>query len=410
MTTITSFAENYSGNSLHANKEFSTYKRSDRKYLREWGFEQAGLNRGDPFSLESHLRWIKEGHFVDNSEKDNFKVESLNLQISGKEKSQSDVTLDLEHIQKVIIGDKKHRIDQYSGTIEEKKKNLITGTIKSNFSLSRYLLYLSLTIVIGIYLIFFYASVINASFFRSMQQLVDSASSSDITLMLNSIFDVYGIFKPGPQLIFVYLGAFIFFGLGLLPHIFSRESSGIKWLKIVVAIVVCLVVDGMLAYKIDSNIHELKSMVGMGDAGWIWYKSINFYLVLVFGFCVYLLWGLIYEAAMGEASRKNIHAVTQQEIKGLKVKISKLEKEMQKDKKDIKDLQKQIDKLVLEIAELKKSLEISQLNPEQLLRSLENFYNGWLAYLLGLSESHEKKAICESVYTQFRQSLTAKMN
>jgi hypothetical protein len=44
-----------------------TIGKSTRKPLREWGFEVAGLNRGEATALESHLRWIQQGHIVDET-------------------------------------------------------------------------------------------------------------------------------------------------------------------------------------------------------------------------------------------------------------------------------------------------------------------------------------------------------
>ena len=102
-----------------------------------------------------------------------------------------------------------------------------------------------------------------------------SDTGNDITLMLNSIFDVNGILSFGPQSIFTYLGAFIFFGFGILPHIFHHENSNYRLFKVIVAILVCLAIDSLLAYKIDSGIHDLKTMMGIADPDWVWYKSVN---------------------------------------------------------------------------------------------------------------------------------------
>ncbi len=44
-----------------------TVGKSTRKPLREWGFEVVRLNLGARFALESHLRWIQQGHIVDET-------------------------------------------------------------------------------------------------------------------------------------------------------------------------------------------------------------------------------------------------------------------------------------------------------------------------------------------------------
>ena len=392
--------------------EFTAGK-SIRKPLREWGFEVAGLNRGEATALESHLRCIQQGHIVDetyNAEDEKTQKNKTADEISRKEKEQSDIDKDKQHIKDVIIADKEDQIASNQSQIETRKIQLAEGKINSNYNEMRFWLYASLCTLISFYLIFFYASVIHSSFFRSMQQIVNSGSNDDITLTLNSIFDPIGIFQWHTQLIFTYLGAFIFFGFGILPHIFGSEDSRFKTLKVVAAILICLIVDSLLAYKIDSGIHDLKIMVGIADADWVWYKSINFYLVLAFGFGTYLLWGILYEAALTEHEKKNINAKVEIEIIGLKDKIRALEMEIITQKEMVKDMQKQIDALKLEIEKLKKQMEQAFLRPEELKRNMEHFYAGWLAYLHGISEQNSKLIPCEVVYRKFQESINIHQN
>jgi hypothetical protein len=54
-------------------------------------------------------------------------------------------------------------------------------------------------------------------FFRNNSNIIATAGG-DIALYLDSIFDVKGIFTASPILLIVYLGAFLFFAIGLIPH------------------------------------------------------------------------------------------------------------------------------------------------------------------------------------------------
>ncbi len=394
-------------------KEFITANKSTRKPLREWGFEQAGLNRGDPSALESHLRWIKEGHLVDetsSADEELRKKKHIENLITGKEREKSDIENDWNHYNEVVIVDKDKQILQHRETIEEKKIRMAEGTVQSNYSPARFWLYLILCFFISLYLIFFYASAINASFFRSMQEIVNNDSTNDITLMLNSIFDVNGIVSFGPQSIFTYLGAFIFFGFGILPHILSGENSKFKIYKVIAAVLICMIIDCLLAYKIDNGIHELKTMMGVSDLDWIWYRSVNFYLVLAFGFGTYILWGFIYEAVMKEHSKQNVNVRVELEIKALKKRIREIENEILNVKKSMCEIQKQIDGLKLEIENLKRDLDSALMKPEELLRNMENFYAGWLGFLNGLAESNSNKTNCEQIYKAFYESLKTQLN
>ena len=413
MEEIKQQIENQENVHSNSNNEFTTTKATNRKPLRDWGHEQAGLNRGDSAALESHLRWIREGHIVDetyNESEEMFRKRQIDMEIIVKEKEKSARDKDQQQIKDVVIADKEKQIIQLKGNIEEKKIQMAEGTIRSSYNGARFWLYTSLCFFISIYLIFFYSSAINASFFRNMQQMVNSGSNDDVTLMLNSIFDVKGIFTAGPQLIFTYLGAFIFFGFGILPHIFHHEKSKNNTVKVLIAVILCLVIDSLLAYKIDSGIHDLKSMMGIADTTWVWYKSVNFYLVLAFGFGTYLLWGFIYEASLTEHEKKNVNAKAEIEIKGLKKRIREIENEIIALQADIVELQKQIDSLKIEIEGLKKQLEQASLKPEELRRNMEQFYAGWLVFLNGTNELNINKASCVTIYRQFQESLKLQLN
>lgn len=397
----------------NTNNEFTTTKAANRKPLRDWGHEQAGLNRGDSAALESHLRWIREGHIVDetyNESEEMFRKKQIAMEILDKEKTKSGLDKDQQQIKEVVIPDKEKQIINLKSNIEEKKIQMAEGTIRSSYNGARFWLYTSLCFFISIYLIFFYSSAINASFFRNMQQMVNSGSNDDVSLMLNSIFDVKGIFTAGPQLIFTYLGAFIFFGFGILPHIFHHEKSKRSTVKVIMAVIICLVIDSLLAYKIDSGIYDLKTMMGIADTTWVWYKSVNFYLVLAFGFGTYLLWGFIYEASLTEHEKKNVNAKAEIEIKGLKKRIREIENEIIAKQADIMELQKQIDALKIEIEGLKKQLDQASLKPEELRRNMEQFYAGWLVFLNGTNEVNSHKESCAAIYKQFQESLKQQLN
>lgn len=378
--------------------------------LKDWGHNEAGLNQGDTFAFECRLRWIQAGHIVDESydvDEELRRKKQLEAEMVSKISEKNGKEKDQQHIKDVVIADKEKQLNQHKENIDQKKIQMAEGNTPSLYNPARFWLYSFLCVMISVYLIFFYASAMNASFFRNIQQMVNSSNGDDISLMLNSIFDAKGIFQLSPHLLFVYLGAFLFFGFGLLPHTFHNGSKR-QWINIALATLVCLVIDCLIAYKIDSGIHELKLMMGIADAGWTWYKSVNFYLVLAFGFGTYMLWGFMYEAAIKEHEKKNVNAKTEIEIKNIKKRIREIEDEIIRHKQEITELQKLVDALSLAIENLKKDLEKALTKPETLLRNMENFYAGWLQYLNGSNNNETKRMNCEAIYKNFHQSLTAK--
>ena len=148
-------------------------------------------------------------------------------------------------------------------------------------------------------------SAINAAFFRSMRDVVAGADESNIDIMINSIFDAGNVFtwKTIPLLCCWAPHCSLAYGMVYILML-SKGRYRIFWTAL--SVLLALAVDALIAYKIDRGIHDLRVMMNMADEGWKWYASINFYLVLAFGFGGYMVWGLLYEAAIAEKGKKNV--------------------------------------------------------------------------------------------------------
>ena len=198
MENVNQPIENVTAATANDQKEFIAPKQVAVKPLKEWGYTEAGLNQGEPSALENRLRWIKAGHVVDESydvDEELRRKKQLEAEIILKETEKNGKESDRELIKNVIISDKENQIKQQKDNIEQKRIQMAEGKIKSLYIPARFWLYTILCIFISVYLIFFYASAMNASFFRNMQQMVNNSTGDDISLMLNSIFDAKGIFQ-----------------------------------------------------------------------------------------------------------------------------------------------------------------------------------------------------------------------
>jgi branched-subunit amino acid transport protein/uncharacterized membrane-anchored protein YhcB (DUF1043 family) len=261
-------------------------------------------------------------------------------------------------------------------------------------------MYSTLVIILSFYLLFFYASTIYAAFFRNNGSLIATAGGN-IALYLDSIFDVKGIFTASPVLLIVYLGAFLFFAIGLIPHNIEGKN---KSFYVGLSLFGALVADSMLAYKIDLGIHNLKIMAGISDGEWHYYTSINFYLVLLFGFAAYLVWGYMFEMMLKEKTKKSADIKAAIIIKGLKEEISLLRVELSNLEARIIELETQLKSIVSQLEQLKKELEKRLQNPDALSQNLTSFYMGWQQYLNNTTEFINEKDLCEQTFNEFIQS------
>lgn len=376
------------------------------KSFSSYAFEKAGLNKGDAISLKTYLQWIKDGHLVEDTYDENEQT-ILKQQV---EKKISDTTSDKLKIE----GDKRRacevskptilgKIKELTDEIQQTKIDLAEDKVATGYQSEKYFVYASLTILLSFYLLFFYASSIYAAFFRNAQSTLEMAGD-DIAMYLDSIFDVKGIFTASPILVIVYLGAFVFFAMGLLPHCIEGKN---KKMNVSLALFGAFIADGLMAYKIDSGIHNLKVMAGVSDEEWVFYTSINFYLVLIFGFCAYLLWGFMFEMMLKEKNKKAGNVTAALIIKGLKEEIKNLKAELQVIEAKIIELETEIQNLQNLLDQLKKDLESRMLNPDSLSQNLTSFYSGWLQYLNNTSLIDEKTK-CNVIYNEFMETLFEK--
>lgn len=380
----------------------ATKKLERVKSFREYAFEKAGLNRGDYLSLKTYLKWIADGHLVDdtyNENEQNLLKQQVKNKLQNKEEEREKIAGEKRNAIEVAKPTIENKIKELQDEIQQTKIDLAEKTIQTGYQTEKYFMYAGLTFVLSFYLLFFYASAIYASFFRNAGSIIANAGD-DIALYLDSIFDVNGIFTPSPSLIIVYLGSFLFFAIGLIPH---NIEGNHKKLYVGLAIFGAFLGDTLMAYKIDLGIHDLKIMAGVADADWCFYTSINFYMVLLFGFCAYLVWGYMFEMMLKEKRKKNADVKASLIIKGLKDEIKKLKSELEVLESKIIELEAQIKIILSQLEQLKKELENRMLNPDALSQNLTSFYMGWRQYLNGTDLGLEKVR-CEETFNDFIQA------
>lgn len=372
------------------------------KSFNDYAFQKAGLNRGSDLSLKTYLKWIKDGHLVDetyNEKEEHLLKQQVKSKITAKDEEKEKIDGEKRTAVEVSKPSIEKKIKDLNDEIQQTKLDLEDNKIVTGYHPEKYFMYAGLTFLLSFYLLFFYASAIYASFFRNAGTIL-KMTGDDIALYLDSIFDVKGIFTASPVLLIVYLGAFLFFAIGLIPHNIEGKN---KKLNIGLAIFGAFIADSLMAYKIDLGIHDLKVMAGVADADWNFYSSINFYMVLLFGFCAYLVWGYMFEMMLKEKKKKTGDVRAALIIKGLKEEIKTLRSELQVLETKIIELETQIKNILYQLEQLKKDLESRMLNPDALSQNLTSFYMGWLQYLNGTDLSLEKVK-CEETFNDFMQA------
>ena len=376
------------------------------KSFKDFGFKRAGQNLGNYLSLKAHLNWIRDGHFVDetfNGNEEHLLRQQAENKILAKDEEKEKIEGDKKTATEVNKPSIERKIKDLNDEIQQTRIELADKSLHTGYESIRYWSYVSLTILLTAYLIFFYSSSIYSAFFRNSESMIANAGS-DITMLLDSIFDPKGIFTLSTALIFSYLGSFIFFAIGMAPHSILNGDGNFKKTKAAIIIFLAFIADTALAFKIDKGLHDLKVLSGNPDSDWHFYTSINFYLVLLFGFAAYLVWGYMFEMMLKEKIKKSPKIKAKIIIDGLKEEISLLRIELSNLETRIIELETQLKAVISQIEQLKKELEKRLQNPDALSQNLTSFYMGWQQWLNSTNEFLLEKDPCEQTFNDFIQS------
>jgi hypothetical protein len=347
------------------------------KKFKDEGFKESGYHRGDTNSLKVFFARIASGHMTDIDDCELNKRQQVILQkLMAKEQECIALEAVLKNTEDVNKKSIVANIDQLKADILQIKIDLEQQKIDGGYSKFKHYLFGFLVAVLSIYLLLFYASSIYSSFFRNSESIIATAGG-DLAMVLDSIFDVNGIFTPHKSLFVCYLGAFLFFALGMLPHVYAKQKDKNGTAKVIAVVLLAFLIEAGLAYKIDAGIHNLKIMGGIADAGWHWYSSINFYMVLAFGFVAYMVWGQILEAMIAEKEKTNMSRVAKLQIEPILEKIVVQEDALKIVEAEIIANKAKVDSANLELKKLQEDKESGLLTPDELAKNLDDFYLGW---------------------------------
>ncbi len=259
---------------------------------------------------------------------------------------------------------------------------------------------------IGVFLAIFYMSASYSAFFKDWNldegEIGLGAKIFDGNAFVNAWQDspTTGLFCT---LIFV-----IFLGLGFLLHVFQKDESRLRWIKILALLIITFIFDFILAYKIESNIFELTKVYGQVFGILIAFQTIGFWAIIFAGFVTYIIWGLVFDFTMTKW----------EEFSPIYLFKRKKEKELDKLKRELKTIIKQIKELDQKIIDINPLIEKER---ESLVKvfiptsEYKNWHNafvlGWLTGItscaLSETEKDKRKTECGKIGEEFLNNITS---
>ena len=257
---------------------------------------------------------------------------------------------------------------------------------------------------IGIFLSIFYISASYSAFFKdweSDQGTGIEAKIFDGDAFVNAWTD--GITTG----LFVTLTFVIFLGLGFLLHVFQKESSRKKWMKISALLIITFVFDFILAFMIERKVYDLTKTINAEEFGIpLALQKVEFWAIIFAGFVTYLIWGLVFDYTMKKWEEFSPVIIFKRDkrdlLKELKLDQTKVINDIGNNETEIERISSQLNKLREDLT----NISIPLIN----YKERHNLYVlGWLTGITACSyndsEKADKKAQSQVVADNFINNL-----
>ena len=363
----------------------------------QWGTRICGIVTGRLTALPPYLQ--KVYNTIYNEQADN-----VELQKAARANTQAEIERKNEEIRVVYekIENANQNIDDTNKKIEELKaerQEIKTGKEKVNKE-QRLKLIIGLIIIIPLtfYLFLFYSSTFYSAFFRN---------PSSLTTVMNSMFDSNALanaYADGvAELGFVLSAPIIFLGLGFALHFFSVQEDKMKYLKMAAILLVTVMFDCILAYKIGEQMHTFGIIIGQYPIGEEYtanmaFHDINTWAVIFCGFIVYVIWGVVFDMCMSAYDKMDLNKTR---LENIKKEIEDFEQIIKAEKDNIQNLKQQEANAKNSVKDLMAKLGHEVYIDYAAIRTeMNNFFAGWIKMMqvLSLEQEFQDEAsrICKS--------------
>lgn len=380
-----------------AQNQINPESRRQGETYEQWGTRICGIVTGRLTALPPYLQKVYNSIY-------NEQAENVELQKAARANTQAEIERMNEEIRVVDekIENAKQIIDDTNKKIEELKaerQEIRAGKEKVNKE-QRLKLIIGLIILIPLtfYLFLFYSSTFYSAFFRD---------PSSMTTVMNSMFDSNALanaYADGTaELGFVLSAPIIFLGLGFALHFFSVQEGKMKYLKMAAILLVTVMFDCILAYKIGEQMHTFGIIIGQYPIGEEYtvrmaFHDINTWAVIFCGFIVYVIWGIVFDMCMSAYYKMDWNKTR---LESIKKEIEDLEQKNKAEMNNIQTLKQQETNAKNSIKNLMAKLGHEVYIDYAAIRTeMNNFFAGWIKMMQVLSLEQELQdeasRICKS--------------
>jgi len=373
-------------------------------YYIEDGFEQAGFNGGNMFSLRVHLNKIYQGYIEKNKrlKKDNDeKDEKLLIEGHNVEAKKNTLLSKMDKLEKNQLEEKKEKINELQNEISNIEENPNSIEIEKPDKFGFYI-GIAIIIFLTLYLWVFYSSATYSAFFREIK-FTENA-------VFNSIFYSKALVEAMESgfaaFLLTVVSPFVFIALGYLVHRFSEIKKKLNYIKISSLVLVTFIFDSIIAYEITKKIYDALALNSLNELPEykisMAFQDVNFWLIIFAGFVVYIVWGMVLSfVSDGYKEFDNVRSA----IINRRKKILELKNDIGTFKPEINDLKNEIIKLDSDIKNIDSTIGGIPFNRKEFERIVNEFVAGWMRYLAKSKEPESRLREAELVCNSFVEGI-----
>ena len=360
---------------------------AERTNLHDFGYTRAGNVQGNPEVFASYLQRILNGDLVDEHHK------------GPTEKEKNDKREKIRELEKVLDETRKNntKFEQDIKTkekqaeehrekllhIREKRSENPEELTHKSFSALKFGINLFILIFLTCYLFFFYVSTAYKALYVDFEGIASRiAEGSSTGSIMPKAYELYEALRYNYLLLLV---PFVFYAFGWAFHILVDMKHKAKVAFISLLIVLTFFVDMLLALTIHTNTESAKELMGLATQKWS--HDTTFYIILAFGFLVYILWSILLDSMIREWRKRQVTINLKRIIKHLRKDIKILEQKIM----PVELIQKEIDIL---------HDEVNTYVQGNLRGYIDQFTTGWVSFL-GPDSMKETRTKCLAIHDEF---------
>lgn len=369
-------------------------KKEGRMYIEEsekitytqLGFRSAQKSQSAPDAIEGYLE-IVYGKFLEEQKLDEQglkdRISKLRAEVQQEKARKQDAIAEI-NANKRNKEDKEKEIEE----LELEKFDIRNGEGETADT-APFIIGAFITLLLTLYLFVFYSSSGYSAFYGIKPGSLGFINPNVFADATN---------KGGGVIALIILFPVIFLGLGFLIHDSLEKNKKLaddnkpkQYGVIITLLLITLIADAFIGYKISEGVHNNEFNAGRTDELWKFnmiFSDINFYLVLILGFVVYVIWGFLLNYVLS-------HPYLKTESEKIKLMIENINNRIGEKRKELSDIIAKIHKFEGELITIDNKVEEKQkdiigyengvipINIASLKGSIGEFMGGWQNYTHG---------------------------